>query len=142
MIAEQLLGSVVATAAGGFGYLAVTHKREKEARERERRITFARFRESLVTRLRTKGPSRDFSFGGRAEEYGVARAEADQVADELYRQFCGQVLADGVITERERKQLGALARFLDWTPRGPRRSRVRPRATFTGRRSARRSRTG
>jgi hypothetical protein len=113
MIAELLLGTVLASAAGGVHYLVVVQRREKEARERERQSLRARFRESLVQRLRSRGASRDFRFSEYVAQCDIPRHDADRVADDLYLQLCRKEVASGVIAESARKKLMAMARFLE-----------------------------
>lgn len=114
MTAEMLLGFVFAIAAGGLGYLGVIQVRERKAREREHRELLVQFRQSLVQKLGTRGASREFSFSRFVDLCGVPRPEADDIANDLYRQFCRKVMADGVITSEERKKLNSLYLILEF----------------------------
>jgi HNH endonuclease len=113
MIAEAMLGSVLAAGAAGLGYVAVVHKREQLARQREQEELIAGFRASLVDRLRTKGASKGFVFLEHAQACGVEDSDARAVADDLFQKLCAKVFDDGVVTDAERKQLLALTKFLD-----------------------------
>src|SRR4051812_31132592 len=112
MVAELILGSVLASAAGGAAYLVRYHKKEKLILEDQRRERIALFREVLARELRGRRLS-EFSYPEFVARCQIPREEADKAAADLYRGLCGRVWADGVVSDDERKKLNTLARALD-----------------------------
>jgi hypothetical protein len=115
MVAELLLGSVLTLAAGGSSYLVLVQRKERRAAEEERKATRERFRESLIRRIRTTKVS-EIRFSEFVEQCGISRRDADAEADHVYRELCRKVMADGIITDDERKKLDLLARAIEIDP--------------------------
>jgi hypothetical protein len=107
--------SFVVTGGGGgrllYEWLSARHSRLQEEAAARR----SRFRALLLSELRHR-PSDGFSFPALVEIDGLPRAEADVVADDLFRRIADQVVKDGVVTKSERAKLGALAKSLDMDP--------------------------
>jgi hypothetical protein len=112
VVAELLLGSVLASAAGGAVFLVKYHKKERLLLENEKRERIASFSETLVREIRGRRLS-EFSFPEFVDRCQVPREEADEAAADFYRKLCRKVWADGVVTDDERKKLNSLARALD-----------------------------
>ncbi|MDR3632319.1 MAG: HNH endonuclease [Isosphaeraceae bacterium] len=115
MLAEFLLGSVLAAAAGGVWYLVEHHRREHAVVVREKATEREQFRAALVRELRTTDLSA-FSFSEFVERCEFSRFQADDVADQLFRSLCKQAAVDGVITEQEKSHLAKVQRALAIDP--------------------------
>src|SRR5262249_39279885 len=112
MLPEVLLGSVLLVAAGGTWYLFREHIRTRKAAEVERAARIAQFRESLLRKIRGKKLS-EFDFSDYVALCEIPRAEADRTDDDIYRALVSNVIADGVVTDNERRKLNGLARMLE-----------------------------
>ncbi len=101
----------IAAAMSGGGYLIIHSHEVAKAREEERRLAMAGFREVLTRELRrTKASGFDFAeLVARAE---IDRGDADEVARELFGRYTQKVFSDGVVTDDERRTLGRLAAAL------------------------------
>ena len=112
MVPELLLGLVLTASAGGIYFLIKQHVREKQAREEERLALTAQFKQTLLRTLRSTKAS-DFRFSEFVDRCGVSRRDADRVTDEIFRSLYRSVMADGVVTNGERKKLVRLASTLE-----------------------------
>lgn len=100
-----------AAAMGGGGYLILHSREEAKARQEERRLARAGFREVLTRELRrTKAAS--FDFAELVARAGIDRHEADEVAQEFYGRYSRKVFGDGVVSDDERRTLDRLAAAL------------------------------
>jgi hypothetical protein len=89
------------------------HLRERRAAEEKQRKS--RFRAALTSILRSQLAS-SLDFEALAAANGLSGAEAESVADELYRLMAERVVADGVISPKEKQKLQRLAKALRLTP--------------------------
>jgi hypothetical protein len=108
MVPELLLVSVFVGAGGTVGYLVYDHLRARRQAEERRAAERLLFRESLVRELRLRKPA-GFRFDDFVAECRVDRDDADAAADEVYLGLCRKVVADGVVTDEERRKLAVLA---------------------------------
>lgn len=115
MVPELLLASVFMVAGGTASYLVYDHIRSKRQAEERRAAERLLLRDSLVRELRLRKPA-GFRFEDFVAECGVDRADADAAADEVYLGLCRKVVADGVVTDEERRKLDVLARALAIDP--------------------------
>jgi tellurite resistance protein len=112
MVAEVLLGSVLASAAGGAVYLVNHHRKEKLLLAEQEQERLALFREALVRELRGRRLS-EFDFSEFVAQCEMARDKSDKIAQDVYQEMCRRVWADGIVTDDERKKLNNLSRALE-----------------------------
>src|SRR5208283_4041378 len=100
-------------AGGGIGRLLyeVLH-RSANARLEKASASRSRFRAVLTNELRTQ-TLEQVNFSELVASSGVARHDADAIADQLFRKVIDKFLADKLLSDRERSKLGALARALE-----------------------------
>jgi hypothetical protein len=110
MIAEFLLSGVLTACGCGVGYICHEVLRSKQERERNRQRNS--FRNLLVGELRER-PLDELRFGPLVSSSGIARVDADAVAEDLYLGLYRRVAADGIVAPRERLSLDRMARALE-----------------------------
>jgi hypothetical protein len=111
-LADLVFCAAFVVAGGGAGGLAFEHLRDARARrDKESAARVSRFRSLLMNELRSR-PAKGFDFAAFVGDSGLPRAEADRVADEVFRRVADRVVADGLITDAERKKLDRLAKTL------------------------------
>jgi tellurite resistance protein len=111
------LSLVLTASGGGFGYLVYDSLRSKEnakidAENAAKWDRIKQFRCSLVRELRQVSDEA-FDYSRFVALSEVSREEADLAADNVYLSLSRKVLADGIITARERSRLELLARSLE-----------------------------
>ncbi len=81
----------------------------------EASVARSRFRALLASEL-TSRPLEDLDYSGLLATSGIARRDADAVADEMFRSLADRFAQDGVITDKERESLKDLAQALKISP--------------------------
>ena len=112
--AAELGFCVLMSGCGGAGgYFLHAHlKGRKDAQiEGLRTANVKRLREVLVNDLR-RGALEEIDFEHQVSRFAVSRAEANGLADTLFLALARKVLADGVVTARERYHLSRVAKAL------------------------------
>jgi hypothetical protein len=122
MIPELLLGTTFLAGGGVLGWLWKIHtddkRRHKEEEARRRRLEEERHREHIDRLARRIGAGiktaglGTFRLGPFAQAAGIPLDEAEQAGRLIYSKSVSKVVADGVITPDERRQLDALASAL------------------------------
>jgi hypothetical protein len=103
-------------AGAGAGRLLHEHLRRARARRAEEEAaTRSRFRALLASELKSRRLE-EVRFSELVAGGGIARRDADLVADEMFRRVADRFALDGVITEQERSKLQVLARALEIAP--------------------------
>jgi hypothetical protein len=112
MFIELLLLSGLGASAAGMAYLHHHSIEERKADEKRRRQEEAQFRVSLLQELR-KPRSGGFRLSEFSERCSIPGDVADRVAEDIYSAFYGKVIADLVVTEKEREKLDSLSGALE-----------------------------
>lgn len=110
MIAEFLLSGVLTACGCGVGYISYEVLRSKHERESNRQRI--RFRNHLIQEIREKSLD-ELRFGPLVSSSGIARVDADAVADDLYLGLYRKLSTGGVVTPRERLSLDKMAKTLE-----------------------------
>ncbi len=113
VVTVTILGSSLVLVVGGVGRLVYEWSERKEDAADEKIVASkSRFRALLVSELRLR-PLGEVNFSELHTESDLSRADADQIADELFLKMIIQFLEDGILSSRERAKLETLARTLE-----------------------------
>jgi hypothetical protein len=109
---EVLLLSGLVASAAGIAYLHHHSTQEKKASQKRRQEEEAQFRVSLMHELR-KPRSGRFRLSEFSAKCNIPGDVAHRVAEDIYSALYGKVIADLVVTEKERDKLDWLSGALE-----------------------------